>query len=165
VERAPVVVIWPFSNLDFTSVLWLRYWHPVYIAKERNWKCKLRRGIWKEHAPHMFYESHSRNHKKNHLTSETDLPLCLQLENACTFSSKMKNTPRPIQWKRKFHFILGTVRRGWRKNTVDRFINLLLWVLCHNSSLLLLVFTDLPLTNSSPSLLDPSAFNLLATAS
>lgn len=94
----------------------MRHWQPVYNTSERIWKCKQERGTWKGvHAPHMFYESHSRNHKKNHLTSETDSPLCLQLGNACTFSSQKKNIARPIQWKRKFHFILRTVRRGWRK--------------------------------------------------
>ena len=90
----------------------MRHWQPVYNVSERIWKCKPRHGVWKECPPHMFYESHSRNHKKLHLSSETDSPLCL---HAWTVSSQMKNVPRPIQRKKKFHFILATVRRGWRK--------------------------------------------------
>lgn len=75
----------------------------------------------------LFSERHSRNCKKNHLISETDSPLCLQLENACTFSSQMKNIPRHTL-EEDISFYTRWSEERMEKNTVDLFINLLLCV-------------------------------------
>lgn len=110
---APGVVTWSLYNLDFTSVLWGTGNLCIMLVKESenaNQDTVSGKNVHPTCSMRAIPET-----VRNHLSSETDSPLCLQLENAWTVSSQMKNVPRPIQRKKKFHFILATVRRGWRK--------------------------------------------------